>query len=145
MLEPRTLTHYQLASIVADVQTILWQESRLLPEFPRELGEYWNPAKEDDSTTLEQIAEVLADADLKPPDFLPVDQSTQRAPTLLDASLLLWTARLLASRNASLTSRSPWPSLTVIPMCLLSIRVTNAGPHDEPTKRPRSGTKTPYA
>ena|SRR5580765_2205199 len=96
MLEPRTLTHYQLASIVADVQTILWQESRLLPEFPRELGDYWNPAKEDDSTTLEQIAEVLADADLKPPDFMPVDHSTQQPPTVLDANELLWAARVLA-------------------------------------------------
>ena len=96
MLNVRTLSCVRLVAIVADVQKILWQESHLLPEFPRELGEYWNPAKEDDSTTLEQIAEVLADADLKPPDFMPVDQSTQQAPTLLDANELLWATRILA-------------------------------------------------
>lgn len=31
MLDPRSLTHAQLAAIVADVQAILWQESRMLP------------------------------------------------------------------------------------------------------------------
>jgi hypothetical protein len=41
MLDPRTLTHAQLAAIVADVQAILWKESRMLPDFPREYGEYW--------------------------------------------------------------------------------------------------------
>jgi hypothetical protein len=35
MLDPRTLTHAQLAEIVADVQAILWQESRMLPDDPR--------------------------------------------------------------------------------------------------------------
>jgi hypothetical protein len=49
MRSPHALTHIQLAAIVADVQAILWQESRLLPDFPREYGEYWNPAKEHDS------------------------------------------------------------------------------------------------
>jgi hypothetical protein len=39
MLDPRTLTHAQLAAIVADVQAILWKESRLLPHFSRrEIG-----------------------------------------------------------------------------------------------------------
>jgi hypothetical protein len=47
MLDPRTLTHAQLVAIVADVQAILWKESRLLPDFPREYGAYWNPAKEE--------------------------------------------------------------------------------------------------
>jgi len=46
MLNPRALTHAQLAEIVADVQAILWEESRMLPDFPRECGRYWNPAKE---------------------------------------------------------------------------------------------------
>ena len=52
MLNPRALIHAQLAQIVADVQAILWQESRMLPDFPRqyghsrEYGHYWNPAKE---------------------------------------------------------------------------------------------------
>src|SRR5256885_1613598 len=59
MVDSRSLTHTQLAAIVADVQAILWQESRLLPDFPREYGEYWNPAKEWEVETLEQIAEVL--------------------------------------------------------------------------------------
>jgi hypothetical protein len=55
----------QLAAIVAHVQAILWKESRLLPDFPREYGEYWNPAKEWDADTLEEIADVLSD--FKPP------------------------------------------------------------------------------
>jgi hypothetical protein len=54
------------------VQAILWKESRLLPDFPREYGEYWNPAKEHDDEMLERIAETLADADLMPSDFMPV-------------------------------------------------------------------------
>ena len=46
MLNPRALTHTQLAEIVADVQAILWQESRMLPDDPRQLGDYWNSGKE---------------------------------------------------------------------------------------------------
>jgi hypothetical protein len=48
------------AAIVADVQAILWKESRLLPDFPREYGDYWKPAKEWDADTLEEIADVLS-------------------------------------------------------------------------------------
>jgi hypothetical protein len=72
MLDPRALTHAQLAEIVADVQAILWQESRMRPDDPRQYGDYWNPGKEDDGEGLEQIADILADADLKPPDYMPV-------------------------------------------------------------------------
>ena len=32
MLDPRALTHAQLAEIVADVQAILWQESLMFPD-----------------------------------------------------------------------------------------------------------------
>ena len=95
MLNPRALTHAQLAEIVADVQAILWQESRMLPDFPREYGQYWNPAKEWDAETVEQIADVLDD--LKPPDFMPVDLAAQCAPSIaIDANELLWAARILA-------------------------------------------------
>src|SRR5262245_53303714 len=98
MLNPRALTHSQLAEIVADVQAILWQESRMLADFPREYGEYWNPAKEWDSETVEQIADVLDSFDLKPPDFIPVDLANQLAPsTVIDANELLWAARILDS------------------------------------------------
>ena len=38
MLNPRALTHAQLAEIVAEVQAILWQESRMLPDDPRQYG-----------------------------------------------------------------------------------------------------------
>jgi hypothetical protein len=65
MRDPRTFTHAQLVSIVADVQAILWQESRMLPDDPRQYGEYWNPAKEWESQTVEEIADVLDAADLK--------------------------------------------------------------------------------
>jgi len=69
MLNPRALTHAQLAEIVADVQAIFWQESRMLDAF-----------------------------DLKPPDFIPVDLAAQLAPsTGIDANELLWAARILAS------------------------------------------------
>jgi len=44
MLNPRALTHAQLAEIVDDVQAILWQESRMLPDFPREYGQCWRAA-----------------------------------------------------------------------------------------------------
>ena len=79
MLDPRALTHIQLATIVADVQAILWQESRLLPDFPREYGAYWNPAKEWEAETVEEIADVLDAADLKPPDFMAVDLAAELA------------------------------------------------------------------
>ena len=96
MLDPRTLSHAQLEEIVADVQAILWQQSRLLPDDPRQYGDYWNPAKEWEVETVEQIADVLADADLKPPDFMPVDQPQYPpAPTVIDANELLWAARIL--------------------------------------------------
>jgi Fe-S-cluster formation regulator IscX/YfhJ len=97
MLDPRTLTHVQLATIVTDVQKILWQESKPIPDFPREYGDYWNPAKEEDGDMLEQIADVLADADLMPPDFMPVDLTVLAAPPrVLDAIELLWAARILS-------------------------------------------------
>jgi hypothetical protein len=95
MLDPHTLTHAQLAAIVADVQAILWKESRPFPDFPREYGEYWNPAKEWDADTLEEIADVLSD--FKPPDFMPVDVPERHAPAVIDANELLWAARALAS------------------------------------------------
>ena len=85
MLDPRALTHAQLAEIVADVQAILWQESRMLPDFPREYGQYWNPAKEWDPDT-----DVLDD--FRPPDFMPVDVAAQLSPPrVIDANELLVT------------------------------------------------------
>jgi len=97
MVDPRTLTHAQLATIVSDMQAILWQESRLLPDFPREYGEYWNPAKEWEVETLEQIADVLDAADLKPPDFMPVAvREASAAPRVIDPNELLWAARILS-------------------------------------------------
>jgi hypothetical protein len=102
MLDPRTLSHAQLAEIVADVQAILWQESHRLPDDPRQYGDYWNPGKEDDGESLEQIADVLADADLKPPDFMPVvtweksAASGTAAPRVIDPNELLWAARILS-------------------------------------------------
>ncbi len=96
MLDPRSLTHAQLATIVADVQAILWQVSRMHPDFPREYGDYWNPAKEDDGEGLQQVAEVLAEADLMPADFMPVAPVTSTVvPKLIDANELLWAARIL--------------------------------------------------
>ncbi len=97
MLNPRTLTHSQLAAIVADVQKILWQESRLIPDFPRETGEYWNPAKEEDGDMLEQIADALEAFDLKSPDCMPVDMTVYDEPRLVDGNELLWAARILNS------------------------------------------------
>ena len=91
MLNPRALTHAQLAEIVADVQAILWQESRMLPDFPQEYGDYWNAAKEWEAETVEEIADVLDD--FRPPDFMPVDLSP---PRVIDANELLWAARILA-------------------------------------------------
>ena len=68
MLNPRALTHAQLAEIVADVQAIQWQESRMLPDDPRQYGQYWNPAKQWEAETIEEIADVLDD--FRPPDFM---------------------------------------------------------------------------
>jgi hypothetical protein len=71
------------------------KESRMLPDFPREYGEYWNPAKEWDADTLDEIADVLAD--LKPPDFMAVDLAEIDVPPVIDANELLWAARVRAS------------------------------------------------
>src|SRR5262245_23302663 len=107
MLNPRALTQAQLAEIVADVQAILWQESRMLPDFPREYGQYWNPAKEWDSETVEQIADVLDSFDLKPPDFIPVDLADQLAPsTVIDANELLPSQTSAASLTPNVTKSS---------------------------------------
>lgn len=95
MLDPRALTHAQLAKIVADVQTILWQESRMLPDDPRQYGNYWNPAKEWEPETLEEIADVLND--FRPPDFMPVDLAAQfDRPMVIDTNELLWAARIFS-------------------------------------------------
>ena len=70
----------------------------MLPDFPREYGEYWNPAKEWEPEHIEQIAEILEVADLKPPDFMPVAQREEApSPPVIDANELLWAARVLAS------------------------------------------------
>src|SRR5262245_28841024 len=98
MLNPRALTHAQLAALVADVQAILWQESHMRPDDPRQYGEYLNPGKEWEIETVEEIADVLDSFDLKPPDFMPVDLADRLAPsTVIDANELLWAARILDS------------------------------------------------
>jgi hypothetical protein len=100
MVDPRALTHAQLAEIVADVQAILWQESRMLPDDPRQYGDYWNPGKEWEIETVEEIADVLDAADLKPPDYMPVDKPVGpaeiAAPRVIDPNELLWAARILS-------------------------------------------------
>ena len=66
----------------------------MLPDDPRQYGQYWNPAKEWEAETVEEIADVLDD--FRPPDFMPVDLADELArPTVIDANELLWTARIL--------------------------------------------------
>ena len=100
MLDPRALTHAQLAEIVADVQAILWQETQRLPDDPRQYGDYWSPGKEWEAETVEQIADILSDADLKPPDYMPVANRVGpaeiAAPRVIDPNELLWAARILS-------------------------------------------------
>ena len=68
----------------------------MLPDFPREYGNYWNPAKEWEPETVEEIADVLDD--FRPPDFMPVDLAAQLwPPRVIDANELLWAARILAA------------------------------------------------
>lgn len=63
-----------------------------LPNVARNL-----PKCNDKSCTVEEIAEVLDAADLKPPDFMPVDLAAQLSPLrVIDANELLWSARILA-------------------------------------------------
>ena len=76
------MTHAQHAAIVADVQAILCQESRLLPDFPREYGD-WNPAKEWEAETIEPIADVLDAGDLKPPGRARLGTGDPRPPRLV--------------------------------------------------------------
>ena len=105
MLNPRALTHAQLADIVADVQAILWQESRMLPDDPRQYGQYWNPAKEWEPETVEEIADVLDD--FRPPDFMPVDLAVQLPqPPVIDANELLWAVRILEAECACIATSS---------------------------------------
>jgi len=97
MLDPRILSHAQLAAIVTDVQAILWKESRMRPDDPREYSDYWNPAKEWEPEDIEQAAEILEEAGLKPLDFMPVAEPEDvPAPPVIDANELLWAARVLA-------------------------------------------------
>ena len=64
-------------------------------DFPREYGNYWNPAKEWEAETVEEIADVLDD--FRPPDFMPVDLAAQLSPPrVIDANELLWAARILS-------------------------------------------------
>jgi hypothetical protein len=80
------LTDARLAAIVADVQPILWKESRMLPDFPREYGDYWR-YRGRDRRRVDR---------LEPPDFTPVDLAERVVPTVIDANELLWAARVLA-------------------------------------------------
>jgi hypothetical protein len=46
---------------------------------------------------VEEIADALDAADLKPPDSMPVELAAQGAPpSVIDANELLWAARILA-------------------------------------------------
>jgi hypothetical protein len=68
----------------------------LLPDDPRQYGQYWNHAKKWDDETVEEIADLLDD--LKPPDFMPVDLAAELSrPTVIDANELLWAARILGA------------------------------------------------
>jgi len=63
---------------------------------PRKYGNYWNPAKEWEPETIEEIADVLDD--FRPPDFMPVDLAAQLPQSpVIDANELLWAARILAA------------------------------------------------
>ena len=134
MLNPRALTHAQLAEIVADVQAILWQESHMLPDDPRQYGQYWNPAKEWDDETVEEIADALDD--FRPP-AMPVDVAAQLyRPTVIDANELLWAARILSGlvrihRNVIPDMRKKVKLARAIlgatPMCRTSIHAKRAG------------------
>jgi len=72
----------------------------MLPDDPRQYGDYWNPGKEDDGEGLEQIADVLTDSDLKSPEYMPVAKpevaAEGPAPRVIDPNELLWAARIMS-------------------------------------------------
>src|SRR5438128_10344698 len=105
MLDPRALTHAQLAEIVADVQAILWQESRMLPDDPRQYGDYWNPGKEDDGEGLELSSVITAACD-------PPASGWTTLPSKLSASSssYAWANRLNQSGESEFSRGSRPPS-----------------------------------
>jgi hypothetical protein len=112
MLNPRALTHAQLAAIVADVQAILWQESRMLPDDPRQYGEYWNPGKEDDGEALEQSGgapERASRPRRRPPRSAPT-ATADSTPVLKALAAAYPSAGSGTARNGTATRRSSMPN-----------------------------------
>jgi hypothetical protein len=56
---PRQLSREDMEQIISQIQAILWLDMS-------EDGELWNPDKEWDSETVENVAAVLADHGLRP-------------------------------------------------------------------------------
>lgn len=59
MKNPNSLDHDQLLDVVERIQAVLWLE-------PDERDETWNPDKEWDSETIEQVAAVMTEHGLRP-------------------------------------------------------------------------------
>jgi hypothetical protein len=80
MPRPDHLPPQDLAELLAAIQEVLWKQSRANPDDRRDYLDYWNPHKEWDDDELEEIALLLTDAGLSPPEDMPCEVWPEDAP-----------------------------------------------------------------
>jgi hypothetical protein len=86
MSHPNDLEASALAAIVAEIQEILWRESRPDPDDRRDYKDYWNPRREEDGEEVQKIAELLANYGLMPCDEMPVQVWSAEGPPASEPS-----------------------------------------------------------
>jgi hypothetical protein len=65
---PTSLTPARMAELLADIQDVLWRETRPDPDDVRNYLDYWNPHKEWGADELEEIAKLLEE--LRPAELM---------------------------------------------------------------------------
>lgn len=80
MPRPESMPPQDLAALLADIQEILWKQSRVNPDDRRDYLDYWNPHKEADGDELEEIARLLTEAGLSPTEDMPFQVWSEDEP-----------------------------------------------------------------
>jgi hypothetical protein len=71
MPRPDRLQPQDAAALLAEIQEVLWKQARVNPDDRRDYLDYWNPHKEWDADDVEEIARLLTEAGLCPPEDMP--------------------------------------------------------------------------